>query len=150
MSFKKTGNMSKDVFDFIKANQYRYKQAAAAKAITELGYKNTSVHAILTQMKRAGIVKANIDGELFVTQDEYKPFSNPYKTNPVSKKKAAPKKDKQPSAGIAALKPDAAAAWTATDTLVQSKWDADTVLAHIGIKEAHKLYLELHTYFGGK
>ena len=44
------------------------------------------------------------------------------------------------SAGIAALQADTA----------PSKWDADIVLANIGVKEAFKLYEALSKMFGGK
>ena len=67
----------------------------------------------------------------------------------MNKKKAKPAKaikvqaPKSTSAGIAALQPVEMRA-------VPAAWDADTVLAHIGVKEAFKLYEALSQIFGGK
>lgn len=141
-----TGNASKDTFTLIKDYPHVYTHNTAAQKMVDAGYKKNSVHSLITQMKKAGIFNATDDGTLYTTQPEYKPFANPYKTNSAGRKaKAKPVKQiRQTSAGIAALQ--------VVDTPVRTaptQWDAETVLAHIGIKEAHKLYLELNTYFGG-
>jgi len=33
--------------------------------------------------------------------------------------------------------------------IVKTAWDVETVINNIGLKQAHALYRELHTYFGG-
>ena len=149
MTFTPTGNVSRDTFHFIQANPCKYTPSSACKSLTAMGYKYGSVHSLLTQLKRIEYIKANVDGELFTAIPEYKPFANPYKKNPVNKKKAKPAKaikvqaPKSTSAGIAALQPVEMRA-------VPAAWDADTVLAHIGVKEAFKLYEALSKMFGGK
>lgn len=141
MTLTVTGNASKDTFNLIKDNPYGYTHSTAAKKLIEHGYKSTSVHSLITQMKKAGILSADNDGMLYTTQAEYKPFANPYKSKPVGRKA----RGKPTSAGIAALKVDTAQAAPATP----AKLDAETILANIGIKEAHKLYMELSKMFGG-
>lgn len=147
MTFTPSGNVSRDTFHFIQANPCKYTPSSACKALTAMGYKYGSVHSLLTQLKRIEYIKSNVDGELFTAVSEYKPFQNPYKKNPVNKKKAKPVKaikiHTPKSAGIAALQP-------AEIRTVPAAWDADTVLAHIGVKEAFKLYEALSKMFGGK
>ena len=148
MTFTKTGNVSHDTFNFIKTNAHVHTAATACRAMETLGYKRASVHALITQMKRVGFLKYDTSDKLFAAVPEYKPFANPYKTA-VKKAKTKPAKavkvqaPKSASAGIAALQPVEMRA-------VPAAWDADTVLAHIGVKEAFKLYEALSKMFGGK
>lgn len=146
MTFTKTGNVSHDTFNFIKANAHIHTAATACRALEAMGYNRSSVHALITQMKRVEFLKYDTHDKLFAAVPEYKPFQNPYKTNPAGKKKAKAAKVQAPKsagAGIAALKP-------VETRIVPAAWDADTVLAHIGVKEAFKLYEALSQMFGGK
>lgn len=141
-----TGNASKDTFNLIRDNPYGYTHTTAAKKMVALGYKLNSVHSLITQMKRAGIFIVDAaGGTLYTQQGEYKPFSNPYKAKPAGRLKPRAKPTKTTTAeGIAALQ--------VVDTPVKeipTQWDAETVLAHIGVKEAFKLYEVLHKMFGG-
>lgn len=139
-----SGNATRDIFEFVKAFPGVFDQPTVVRKVTELGHKRSTVSALVTQMKRRGVVQTNNDGNLFTLETTYTPLVNPYakakrEAKAVRKAKVA-KIAKAASAGIAALTVDT----------VASRWDAETVLAHIGIKEAHKLFLELHSYFGGK
>ena len=141
---KKTGSASRDTFDYIKDTPCTHNQAT--HALVAMGYKKSTVSALITQMKRVGFLKYDTADKLFAAVPEYKPFANPYKTA-VKKAKAKPAKavkvQAPKSAGIAALKP-------AETRIMPAAWDADTVLANIGVKEAFKLYEALSQMFGGK
>ena len=149
MTFTPSGNVSHDTFNFIKANAHIHTAATACRAMEAMGYKRSSVHALITQMKRVEFLKYDTHDKLFAAVPEYKPFSNPYKqSGPKKHRTTKPKADKvqapkSAGAGIAALKP-------AETRIVPAVWDADTVLAHIGVKEAFKLYEALSKMFGGK
>jgi hypothetical protein len=139
-----TGNISRDTFNFVRDNNGKYIQSAVVNAVIKLnaGYKKNSVSSVVTQCKRAGTFVQQPDGTLFATASEYVPLRNVYG----SKKSKAKAKAKPILQGLAALAADTAAA---AAPRAESAWDADTVLANMGIKEAHRLYLELAKYFGG-
>lgn len=144
-----TGNMTRDTFEFVRLNPDKYTQEQAMNEMMKLGYKKNSVSSVLTQMRRTGHVALSIDHKLHTLADAYKPLHNPYKPKVKAKQKVKAKAKPAPAAaqGIAALAAD-----TATVTVqppVKTQWSAEAVLAHMGIKEAHRLYLELSTYFGG-
>ena len=144
-----TGNMTRDTFEFVRLNPDKYTQEQATNALAHLGYKKNSVSSVLTQMRRSGHVALSIDHKLHTLANSYTPLHNPYKIKVKAKKKFKAKVKPAPVAaqGIAALAAD-----TATITVqppVKTQWSAETVLAHMGIKEAYRLYTELAKYFGG-
>jgi hypothetical protein len=162
VGFTKTGNMSKDTFDYVKENASLLTQAKAAHDMAAMGYKYASVQALITQMKKNGMMRLDSYNKLYVTQDEYKPFVNPYldktkaKQNKAQRKEALKKikaqttaqQQAQAWAGIAALQAPATPVPVAVPEQVATKWDADTVLENMSIKEAHKLWVELSKMFG--
>lgn len=149
-----TGNASRDTFEFIKLNPRKHTHAEAVRAIVQLGYKSNTVHSLITQMKRAGLVHADAGDLLYTEKTVYVPFTNPYKAS-LAKSKAqaevkakAKAKDKPQKAGIAALPVQAAEAPVERKQLVL-KMTADDVLNKLDVKEAFKLYQELAKMFGG-
>ena len=148
--FKPTGNLSHDIFTYIKWGTWT--GAEVAHAMVKHGYNKTSAFSIITQMKRCGMVRIE-DGYLTMDPDAtYTPIAKLLRKTKKKKiviklrPKAAPAPAPQaqpivattaPSQGIAALTAE-----------VKTTWDADTVIANIGIKEAYKLYEELTKYFG--
>lgn len=139
-----TGNASRDTFEFIKLNPRKHTHAEAVRAIVQLGYKSNTVHSLITQMKRAGLVNTDAGDLLYTEKTVYVPFTNPYKASLAkSKTKAKPQK-----AGIAALPVQAAEAPVERKQLVL-KMTADDVLNKLDVKEAFKLYQELAKMFGG-
>ena len=144
-----TGNMTRDTFEFVRLNPDKYTHEQATNALMKLGYKKNSVSSVLTQMRRTGHVALSIDRKLHTLSNMYIPLQNPYKPKVKAKKKVKAKVRPAPVAaqGIAALAAD-----TSTTTVqppVKTQWSAETVLAHMGIKEAYRLYTELAKYFGG-
>lgn len=147
-----TGNMTRDTFEFVRLNPDKYTQEQATNELMKLGHKKNSVSSILTQMRRSGHIALSIDHKLHTLSSAYIPLNNPYKPKIKAKKKVKAKVRPAPVAaqGIAALAADTATTSTITvQPPVKTQWSAEAVLAHMGIKEAHRLYLELSTYFGG-
>ena len=147
MTITRTGNASRDVFAFIQQNSGRYSQAEASMLLKDHGFVYKSVQALLTSMKRGGMIAPNLDGKLLTLQTAYSPVKKVYPTYRATgprKRKAAPAEvvvqSHSGNTGIAALAPVDAAPKAAT---------ASDVLNTMGVREAHALYLELHSFFGG-
>lgn len=145
--FKPTNNVSRNTFEYIKAfpNLTSTEICAAMEA---QGHKRTSVHSLLTQMVRGGLVQ-RVDEKFTALIDEYRPMKS-YKQLLRAEKKAkktlakptAKSQNKVKAKGITALVEPSA-------PKVKTVWDAETVINNIGLKQAHALYKELSTYFGG-
>ena len=152
-----TGNATRDTFEFIRLNSRKYTQVQLADGMARLGYKKNSVQALMTQMKRNGMIQLDPDGRLFTTLSEYKAFSNPYKANPVGQRLKTKRKGKRgaTSAGIAALaappvQPTPPTLPNPNPARLVRLQTAAEVLANLSVAEAHKLYVELGKLFGGK
>ena len=147
--FAKTGNASKDTFEVVRLHPLTYTPAQLCDVMTQHGYLKTSVSSLITQMKRVGILRAGERGFLYTAHKEFVSLHQLGK-----KLKAKPTKQAKPkSAGLTALVPDTANTITLSTTLGQAPahvWTAENVLMHIGVSEAHKLYVELGKMFGGK
>lgn len=151
--FTKSGNMRRDLFAFIKDNQYKFTARHVNDTFEGLGYNPGSVHTALVQMKRAGMVTADANSRLYTLTETYKTFNNPYTTVSHAKKKAAKATKTTKSAGIAALAGPVAAPAAVPAYKVEpvpTVLTSEYVMARIGVAEAHKLYIELGKMFGGK
>lgn len=151
--FTKSGNMRRDLFAFIKDNQYKFTARHVNDTFEGLGYNPGSVHTALVQMKRAGMVTADANSRLYTLTETYKTFNNPYTTVSHAKKKAAKATKTTKSAGIAALAGPVAAPAAVPAYKVEpvpTVLTSEYVMARIGVSEAHKLYVELGKMFGGK
>jgi hypothetical protein len=145
--FKPTNNVSRNTFNYIKANPNMNSTEICA-AMEAQGHKRTSVHSLLTQMVHGGLAQ-RVDEKYSVLLDEYRPMKS-YKRLESGGKKAkktlakptAKSQNKVKAKGITALVEPSA-------PQVQTAWDAETVINNIGLKQAHELYRELSTYFGG-
>ena len=137
-AFNPTGNMSRDVFNYIRIYGPMTRGQVVDAMTRSYAYNKISVTSILTQMVRVKLLNQT-SNLLSAATDTYFPIGKAYrKLKPAAKPKAP---TTPVSHGIAALKVDA------TEP-VRTTWDADTVIANIGIKEAYKLYEELTKYFG--
>ena len=141
--FETTGNLSRDVFDYVKKYSGQLDQRKVVAFMTDKGYLRSSASSIVTQMVRVKMLKVDENGMLSNLRQSYTPLGTKYR---VLAQKRKPKETPAPvyvpkAQGIAALKKEPA-------PIVKSQWDADTVINNIGIKEAHKLYEELKKYFG--
>lgn len=131
-------NLSKDIFDYILVHSGLCTGVDVKNAMEAVGYNKVSVFSLITQMKRAKMIK-EMDGKLRALLVRYKPVRRTYKKHNTSIK-AAPKAD----AGIAAL-PSAA-----TAPIIKTEWDAATIIDHLSLRQARALYDELTKVFGGK
>jgi len=147
--FIATNNVSRDTFNYVFNNPNKT-SAEICDVLVAQGHKRTSIHSLLTQMVRGGLVQ-RVDEKFTALTNEYRPLKS-YKQLKSAEKKAkkllakpvAKLQNKQKSKGITALvEPSVSKAHVAT------AWDAETVINNIGLKQAHALYKELSTYFGG-
>ena len=146
--FGVTNNVSRETFNFVKNNPAQT-HLTVTEALGKRGFKKTSVASLLTQFVKQGLISRDADGTYSAEVDEYSPLKSTKKLRADGKikTKTKPKVVKVPrSSGIAALK---VVPTTINTSSVATAWDAETVINNIGLKQAHKLFLELQTYFGG-
>ena len=153
-----TNNVSRETFNFVKNNPAQTHQTVT-EALAKRGFKKTSVASLLTQFVKQGMISRDEDGVYYAEVEEYSPLKSTKKLRAEGKSKTKIVKAPR-SQGIAALKvepklkkkgasltgviPSAVPA-----PVVTTAWDAETIISNIGLKQAHKLFLELQTYFGG-
>jgi len=175
-TFKPTGVISKDTFEYIKQNSGKLRGPEIAKNLaTQHNFNPGSVLALITQLKGIGMIERRNDGVLVSKQDEYKPITPAYKNKIKDEKRAKrlehlalaraakaanvakrradeAKKATKPAPQKTPPKPVtqgiAALKVDTTPVIETNKWSADTVLNNMSIVEARKLYDELKKIFG--
>ena len=86
--FKPTNNVTRETFNFIKTH-YGCTSTQVKDAMVAKGYKESSVHSLITQMVRNKLVMRDNQGSLATIVPEYVPIKS---NRPVAKKvKAKPK-----------------------------------------------------------
>lgn len=130
-----TKSLTETLFEFVRDHAHKYYAQEITDRFVTAGHKKSSVSSLLTQMKRNRLVNEDSAGKLYALSDIYNPMPAYKKNKPKEKAKAK---------GLTAL-----AVAQSPAPIIKSQWDAETVLANMGIKEAHRLYLELHKFFGG-
>jgi hypothetical protein len=157
-----TGNLSKDIFAFIKNNPGCLR-TDVRKAFIAAGFKDSSISSLITQMVRTKMVRSNEVGNLESNRVYYKPITGISKKKKLAKDKAAakPKDAPKPQAqGIAALAPEPTPSvdkgQEALDKVLslpvreaRAVYDALCVLRDLDVGEARYMYAELHKLFGG-
>lgn len=154
-----TGNMSKDVFTFIKDNPGCLTEDVR-KAFENVEYKVASINSLIAQMVRNKMVSRNDVGNLESNRVYYKPISGITKKKNTAKPKAAPPAAKPQAQGIAALAPeptqDTTKGQEAIDKVLalpvreaRAVYDALCLLRDLNVGEARHLYTELQKLFGG-
>jgi hypothetical protein len=147
-AFTITNNVSRATFDFVRDNPGLFHNDIKRK-LTDKGYKESSVTALISQLRRAGQLARLADGTYHATAKEYAPIKQAHKQAKTKKPVAKQAKTKKPelkSEGIAALQPVAA---PAPAPVVISN-DVEYILSTLPIKQARSLYDELHKIFGVK
>jgi hypothetical protein len=141
-----TNNVSRETFNFVKNNPAQ-SYTTIVEAMAKRGFKKTSVASLLTQFVKQRLISRDEDGVYYAEVEEYSPLKATKKLRADGKTKPKAKVVKVPrSSGIAALK---VVPTTINTSSVTTAWDAETIISNIGLKQAHKLFLELQTYFGG-
>ena len=152
-AFTITNNVSRATFDFVRDNPGLFHNDIKRK-LTDKGYKESSVTALISQLRRSGQIARLADGTYHATAKEYAPIKQAHKQaktkkpvakKPVAKKVATPEPK---SEGIAALQPVAAPVTTASPVVISN--DVEYILSTLPIKQARSLYDELHKIFGVK
>lgn len=161
--FQPTVGVSQASFNYVRDNPYTT-AAQATAALAKQGFKKTSLTSLYTQMIRQGHLSRDKDGKLTALIPEFRPLKAtatirnlgialrkkaakaepPRQPAKVNIDIAAIKKQNGIRAGIATLNASHAQAAPAPTLLT-----AKQVLETLSIKEAHMLYRELQTMFGG-
>jgi hypothetical protein len=134
--FKVSNNVTRATFDFVKNNPHQSCKTICA-ALEKQGYKPSSIGSLLTQFVKNGLCMRDANSNYTAIANEYTPIKvrKQIKATQVIEKAKTTRGE-----GIAALSPQPS---------VKTAWDVETVINNIGLKQAHALYRELHTYFGG-
>ncbi len=134
--FKVSNNVTRATFDFVKNNPHQSCKTICA-ALEKQGYKPSSIGSLLTQFVKNGLCMRDSNSNYTAIANEYTPIKvrKQIKAAQVIQKAKTTRGE-----GIAALSPQ---------PMVKTAWDVETVINNIGLKQAHALYRELHTYFGG-
>lgn len=151
--FQPTNNVSRATFEAVRMH-YGMDRKSITKILTDKGFNANSVSSIITQMIHQELVRVTMhDGRahLYPNVPSYVPLKT-HKTLKNKQQKEQPRKvlvvpsktNKEKDAGIAAL-PSAA-----TAPVIQSTWDAATIIDHLSLRQARALYDELAKVFGGK
>jgi len=161
VTFPVTTNVSRATFDFVRDNPGLHHNEVKHKLIDK-GFKDSSVTALISQLRRSGQIARLADGTYHATAKEYVPIKQVFKL--AVNKKTAAKKPAKPvakpvvkatepkSEGIAALQPVAtlvSAPAPVSAPMVVSN-DVEYILSTLPIKQARSLYDELHKIFGAK
>jgi predicted transcriptional regulator len=134
--FSITNNVTRATFEYIKAHPVSsFKEVCTA--MEKQGYKPSSVGSLLTQFVKQGMCTRDAQNRYSVAIAEYVPMKA---TKKIKAAHVIQKAKATRGEGIAALSPQ---------PIVKTAWDVETVINNIGLKQAHALYVELHTYFGG-
>ena len=154
-----TGNLSKDLFTYIKDNPGCLR-TDVRKAFIDAGFKDSSIGSLITQMIRNKMVSINEVGNLEAIRVYYKPITGISKKKKLAKAIAKVKAAKTQAQGIAALAPEPTPSvdkgQEALDKVLakpvreaRAVYDALCVLRDLDVGDARYMYAELHKLFGG-
>jgi hypothetical protein len=148
--FKTTTNTSRATFEMVRDNP----GLTAKECIRRLeaqGHKKSSSSSLLGQMVRQGHITRNNYGMMYPNGTEYVPLKAVKAT-----KKAKPAKTSKLITSKAPSKEALAMAAEAMDGIGMNglarqpyRTKIERILDDISLSDAHELYRELHTYFGG-
>lgn len=154
-----TGNLSKDLFTYIKDNPGCVR-TDVRKAFIDAGFKDSSIGSLITQMIRNKMVSINEVGNLEAIRVYYKPITGISKKKKLAKAIAKVKAAKTQAQGIAALAPEPTPSvdkgQEALDRVLakpvreaRAVYDALCLLRDLDVGDARYMYTELHKLFGG-
>jgi hypothetical protein len=138
--FNVTNNVTRTTFEFVRDNpgsSYR----DALTALVAQGFKESSITALFSQMRRAGLLVRDADDRYTAVGKEYVPMKASAKIKPKSVKHFTNKPAKAAPTPALYENPAPAPAVTVNDV--------DYLLNTLPIKQARELYDALHKIFGG-
>lgn len=65
MTFTKTGNATKDIFEYIKLHGHSYTPMQVTETMVQQGYVASSVSSLIAQMKTRGLIALDDNGRLY-------------------------------------------------------------------------------------
>lgn len=142
--FKPTTNTTRATFETVRDNPGNSKKECI-RLLGLKGFKPSSTSSLLSQMTRQGLIWKDSSGGLHPNAKEYSPLKA-VKVFKAKKAKTSKLRTSEPSAEV---QPDylEQAKRAIIGKPVRSK--IQTILDDISLSDAHELYRELHTYFGG-
>jgi hypothetical protein len=153
--FVTTNNVSRETFNYVKENP-GVSRADALAALIARGYIAGSVHALLSQMVKQGLIReGGTERRMVCVAQEYSPLKSS-RTVALEKEREEAAKAKPKRKYVRKEKPEAKkpqerptpAPTPAPATQINSAWSADTLMEHLSIKQARALYEELSKVFG--
>lgn len=134
--FKPTTNTSRACFEIVRDNPYKTKREYI-KLLEQKGFKASSTSSLLSQMTRQGLLSVDDMGMMHSNQTEYSPL----KAVKVFKAKKAKTSKLRTSEPVVEPKREV--------INVPVRTNIKSILDTISLSDAHEMYRELHTYFGG-
>lgn len=134
--FKPTTNTSRACFEIVRDNPYKTKREYI-KLLEQKGFKASSTSSLLSQMTRQGLLSVDDMGLMHSNQTEYSPL----KAVKVFKAKKAKTSKLRTSEPVVEPKREV--------INVPVRTNIEVILDTITLSDAHEMYRELHTYFGG-
>ena len=135
-----TNNVTRATFEFVRDNPGSSYRDARTVLVAQ-GYKESSITALFSQMRRAGLLVRSADGSYTAVGKEYVPMKASAKSNLKSVKEVTNKPVK--------AAPTPAPYENPTPAPVVTVNDVDYLLNTLPIKQARELYDALHKIFGG-
>jgi hypothetical protein len=146
--FNVTNNVTRATFEFVRDNPgVMYRQALTA--LTARGYKESSITALFSQMRRAGLLVRDADERYTAVGTEYVPMKASAKSNHKSIKHFTNKPVKAAWTPPALLPVPPAPYENPAPAPAVTVNDVDYLLNTLPIKQARELYDALHKIFGG-
>jgi hypothetical protein len=148
--FAVTNNVTRATFEYV-LNRPGVHSKAARNALIAQGFKESSITALFSQMRRAGMLVRDADDRYTAVGTEYKPMKASSKIKPKSVKYLTnkPAKAKQEWAPPALVPMPPAPYEQPSPAPVVTTNDVDYLLNTLPIKQARELYDALHKIFGG-
>jgi hypothetical protein len=148
VTYNVTNNVTRATFEYVRDNPgSKYRDALTA--LVAQGYKESSITALFSQMRRAGLLVRDADERYTAVGTEYVPMKASAKSNHKPVKHLSNKAPAKPKAWAPpALVPMPPAPYENPAPAVPVN-DVDYLLNTLPIKQARELYDALHKIFGG-
>jgi hypothetical protein len=145
--FQVTNGVTQATFNYVKDNP-GLTSAQISENMKRLGYKATSTSSLVYQMARQGLLHKDNENRFTAIAREYSPLKGKLNRKPI---KPAHRVDiPRGTHGIAALTPSATpTVIPPTPSAAPPILTAKYIMETLSIKEAHALYREMQSMFGG-
>jgi hypothetical protein len=148
--FQVTNGVTQATFNYVRDNP-NLTSAQIAKNLETLGFKTSSTSSLVYQMARQGLLHKDNDNRFTTIAREYSPLKAKLNRKLVKQLKPVHRVDiPRGTHGIAALTPSATpTVIPPTPSATPPALTAKYIMETLSIKEAHALYREMQSMFGG-